>query len=146
VPIQTITVNNCKELAIKFTTLASKLKESAVNFAAKSHGRSLNGFTAALDGWLCRIQVPPAASKAFYGTRLATFSAEISTGYYVVADNAYTLSVTLLIPYSDKRYPAKDVFNFYLSQLRIKIEQVSGEFKKPSKLKLSFIPMLLSVP
>jgi hypothetical protein len=64
-------------------------------------------------------------SKAFYGTRLATFLAEISTGYYVAADNAYSLSVTLLISYSgnDKRYPAKDVFNFSLSQLRIKIKQ-----------------------
>lgn len=188
-------VNNCKELALKFPTLASELKESAMNFAAKSHGGSLDGCIAALDGWLCRIQVPPAAetmnkasyfsghyqchglnvqaacdaacrfiflsircpggtgdSKAFYGTRLATFLAEISPGYYVVADNAYTLSATLLIPYSgnDKRYPAKDVFNFYLSQLRIKIEQAFGMmvnkwrvFKKPSELKLSFIPSVV---
>jgi hypothetical protein len=58
-------------------------------------------------------------SKAFYGTRLATFLQEIPAGYYIVADNAYTLSATLLIPYSgnDKGYPAQDVFNFYLSQL-----------------------------
>jgi hypothetical protein len=66
-----------------------------------------------------------------------------------VADNAYILSATLLIPYSgnDKRYPAEDFFNFYLSQLRKKIEQAFGmmvkkwrNFKKPKELKLSFIP------
>jgi hypothetical protein len=50
-------------------------------------------------------------SKAFYGTRLDT-----------------CLKSTLLIPYSgsDMRYPHKDVFNFYLTQLRIKIEQAFG--------------------
>ena len=69
-----------------------------------------------------------------------------------MADNARTLSATLLIPYSgnDKRYPAKDVFNFYLSFFQIKIEQAFGmmvnkwhAFKKPSKLELSFIPSVV---
>jgi hypothetical protein len=164
-------VNNTKALAITFPELLSELQKSAAKFAAKSHGGELNGCIAALDGWLCRIQVPPASetmnkssyfsgnyqchglnvraacdvacrfifvsircpggtgdSKAFYGTRLATFLQEIPAGYYIVADNAYTLSATLLIPYSgnDKTYPAKDVFNFYLSQLQIKIEQAFG--------------------
>ncbi len=91
-------------------------------------------------------------SKAFYGTRLDTFLKSSGHGYYAVADNAYTLSATLLIPYSgsDKRYPHKDVFNFYLSQLRIKIEQAFGMmvnkwrvFKKPVELKLSAIPTLV---
>ena len=39
-------------------------------------------------------------SKAFYGTRLATFLQELPAGYYIVADNACTLSATILIPYS----------------------------------------------
>ena len=69
-----------------------------------------------------------------------------------MADNARTLSATLLIPYSgnDKRYPAKDVFNFYLSFFQIKIEQAFGMMvnkwrviKKPGKLKLSFIPSVV---
>jgi len=150
-------VNNTKELAITFPKLPSELQKSAAKFAAKSHGGELNGCIAALDGWLCRIQVPPASetmnwssyfsghyqchglnvqaacdaacrflfvsircpggtgdSKAFYGTRLATFLQELPAGYYIVADNAYTLLANVLIPYSgtDKRYPAKDVFNF----------------------------------
>ena len=63
----------------------------------------------------------------------------------MLADNAYTLSDTLLIPYSgvDKQDPSKDVFNFYLSQLCIRIEQAFGLlvskwriFKKPLEAKL----------
>jgi hypothetical protein len=54
-------VNNTKELAITFPKLPSELQKSAAKFAAKSHGGELNGCIAALDGWLCRIQVPPAS-------------------------------------------------------------------------------------
>jgi hypothetical protein len=57
-------------------------------------------------------------SRAFYGTKLDDFWKKIPDGFSAVADNAYTLSATLIIPYSgsDKRYPEKDVFNFYLSK------------------------------
>jgi hypothetical protein len=91
-------------------------------------------------------------SEEFYGTRLDTFLKSIQPGYDAVANNSYTLSATLLIPYSgsDKRYPHKDVFNFYTSQSRIKIEQAFGMmvnkwrvFKKPVELKLSAIPTLV---
>ncbi len=77
---------------------------------------------------------------------------EIPDGFYVVADNAYTLLATLIIPYSssDKRYPEKDVFNFYVSQLRIKIEQAFGMmvnkwqvFKQPIELGLHAVPSLV---
>jgi len=46
----------------------------------------------------------------------------------VVGDNAYICSETLLTPFSgvEKEDPAKDAFNFYLSQLRIRIEQTFG--------------------
>ena len=52
-------VNNTKALAITFLKLPSELQKSAAKFAAKSHGGELNECIAALDGWLCRIQVPP---------------------------------------------------------------------------------------
>jgi len=55
------TVNNTKALAITFPKLPSELQKSAADFAAKSHGGELNGCIAALDGWLCRIQVPTAS-------------------------------------------------------------------------------------
>ena len=47
---------------------------------------------------------------------------------FVVGDNAYDCSETLLTPFSgiEKDYPSKDAFNFYLSQLRIHIEQTFG--------------------
>ena len=47
---------------------------------------------------------------------------------FVVGDNAYIYSGTLLTPFSsvEKEHPAKDAFNFYLSQLRIHIEQTFG--------------------
>ena len=46
----------------------------------------------------------------------------------MVGDNAYICSETLLTPSSgvEKEDPAKDAFNFYLSQLRIRIEQTFG--------------------
>jgi hypothetical protein len=62
----------------------------------------------------------------------------------VVGDNAYTLSSTLLIPYSGatKLNPSRDAFNFFLSQLRIRIEQAFGMlvmkwriFKRPLEVK-----------
>ena len=64
---------------------------------------------------------------------------------YGVADNAYTLSEHLLIPYSgvEKNDKSKDVCNFYISQLRARIEQAFGLlvskwriFKRPIELKL----------
>jgi hypothetical protein len=53
---------------------------------------------------------------------------ELPDGYFAVGDNAYTLSITLLIPYSgkDEQNASKDAFNFFLSQLRIHIEQAFG--------------------
>jgi len=44
---------------------------------------------------------------------------------FVVGDNAYVCSETLLTPFSgvEKEDPEKDAFNFYLSQLRICIAQ-----------------------
>jgi hypothetical protein len=84
-------------------------------------------------------------SKAFGACYLHQYVSSLPQGFYMLADNAYTLSDTLLIPYSgvDKQDPSKDVFNFYLSQLCIRIEQAFGLlvskwriFKKPLEAKL----------
>jgi len=47
---------------------------------------------------------------------------------FVISDNAFVCSENLLTPFSglDEDEPAKDAFNFYLSQLRICIEQTFG--------------------
>jgi hypothetical protein len=44
------TVNNCKELAIKIPKMPSELRQSAADFAVKSHDGALNGCIALLDG------------------------------------------------------------------------------------------------
>jgi len=53
---------------------------------------------------------------------------QLPDGFFVVGDNAYILSHTLLIPYNgvNKQNQAKDAFNFFLSQLRIRVEQAFG--------------------
>ncbi len=84
-------------------------------------------------------------SKAFYSSTTYNLVEQLPEGFYILADNAYCLSSTLLIPYSgrEKQDKSKDAFNFFLSQLRIRIEQAFGllvtkwrVFKKPIELAL----------
>ncbi len=48
--------------------------------------------------------------------------------YYIAGDNAYTLSQKVLIPFSGaKKYDEVNrIFNFYLSQLRVRVEMTFG--------------------
>jgi hypothetical protein len=91
-------------------------------------------------------------SKAFYSSDVYDLVESLPDGFYGVADNAYTLSCSLLIPYSgkEKQSSAKDVFNFYLSQLCICVEQAFGLlitkwclFKKPLEVKLRRTTLLV---
>jgi hypothetical protein len=63
-------------------------------------------------------------SKAYAASYLHFYVSNLPFVFYLIADNAYTLSDTLLIPYSgqDMVDSSKDAFNFYLSQLHIRIE------------------------
>ena len=49
-------------------------------------------------------------------------------GFFLIGDNAYPLMNTLLIPFSgvEAHDYWKDIYNFYLSQLRIRIEMTFG--------------------
>jgi hypothetical protein len=100
----------------------------------------------------CRSPGGTGDSRAFYGAALSNFLQEIPRGFYVVGDAAYTLSSSLLVPYTggDKRNKHNDVFNFHLSQLRIKIEQAFGllvnkwrVFKKALEINLKRVPALI---
>ena len=52
---------------------------------------------------------------------------KLPDGYYILGDAAYPLSDHLLTPYPGQGLsPEKDSFNFYLSQLRVKVEQSFG--------------------
>ena len=52
----------------------------------------------------------------------------LPSGFYLVGDAAYPLSDNLLIPFigSQRSDKAKDAYNFYLSQLRIRVEMSFG--------------------
>ena len=48
--------------------------------------------------------------------------------YHIIGDAAYVLSDKLIIPYTagDRNIESNDIFNFFLSQLRIRIEMAFG--------------------
>ena len=52
----------------------------------------------------------------------------LPTGFFVIGDNAYGLTNKLLVPFSgaQKALPYNRTYNFYLSQLRIRIEMSFG--------------------
>ena len=66
--------------------------------------------------------------EAFEGSSLFGIHQQFPWGFYLLADNAYTLSDRLLVPFfgSQRCSVSHFAFNFYLSQLRIKIEQAFG--------------------
>ena len=65
---------------------------------------------------------------AFRKTSLYKIVEKLPLGNYVIADNAYVCTEHLLTPFSgeQKNEPMKDAYNFYLSQLRIRIEMTFG--------------------
>ena len=65
---------------------------------------------------------------AFRLTGLKQILENAPEGTYMLGDAAYPIMEKLLIPYTGSRRedPFKDSFNFYLSQLRIRIEMVFG--------------------
>jgi len=87
---------------------------------------------------LCCSAAPGGANDiaAFSKTGLSQIIQNLPPRKFVVGDNAYVCSETLLTPFSgvEKEDPAKDVFYFYLSQLRICTAQTfrlmtgNGEF------------------
>ena len=65
---------------------------------------------------------------AFRKTNLLQTIRNLPIGKFIIGDNAYVCSEHLLTPFSgdEKRDPRKDAYNFYLCQLRIRIEQAFG--------------------
>ena len=65
---------------------------------------------------------------AFRKTSLSQMIRSLPAGKFIAGDNAYVCLEHLLTPFSgDKQQdPQKDAYNFYLSQLRIRIEQAFG--------------------
>ncbi|KAE8999706.1 hypothetical protein PF005_g15471 [Phytophthora fragariae] len=67
-------------------------------------------------------------SIAFKKWKLSDEILALPSGFYCVADNAYPLSDSLLVPHNKLEIKSKkhSDFNFYLSQLRIRIEMAFG--------------------
>jgi len=65
---------------------------------------------------------------AYRKTRFNEMVQNLPIRKFVIGENAYVCSETLLTPFSgrEKNDPEKDAFNFYLSQLQIHIEQTFG--------------------
>jgi hypothetical protein len=60
-------------------------------------------------------------STSFYASKIYNLVSQPPAGFFIVGDNAYTLSSPLLISYSGvkKFNQSKDAFIFFLSQLCI---------------------------
>lgn len=73
--------------------------------------------------------------------------------FHLVGDNAYVCNESMITPYSgsQKNDPTKDSFNFYVSQVRIKIEQAFGLvrnkwriFNSPLSVKLQSVGVVIN--
>eukprot|EP00918_Siedleckia_nematoides_P104797 GHVU01228748.1.p1 GENE.GHVU01228748.1~~GHVU01228748.1.p1 ORF type:complete len:429 (-),score=19.71 GHVU01228748.1:184-1470(-) len=65
---------------------------------------------------------------AFNGSAVKPLIERLPHGRFVVGDNAYVCTETLITPYSgsDADPPSHDTFNYHLSQPRIRVEQAFG--------------------
>ena len=67
---------------------------------------------------------------AFQKTSLSKLVESLPLGRYVLGDNAYVCTEHVLTPFPGMQRiePQNDIYNFYLSQLRIRIEMTFGRF------------------
>ncbi len=65
---------------------------------------------------------------AFERTSLPTLMRALPLGTYIIGDAAYSVGKRMLVPFtgSQRTNPSNDAHNFYLSQLRIRIEMAFG--------------------
>jgi DDE superfamily endonuclease len=93
------------------------------------------------------IAVPGSSSDllAYEKTNLSQQVNNLPIGKFIVGDNAYISTERLLTPFSgnDRAEPQHDTYNFYLSQVRMRIEMAFGLMtqkwsilKKPLRTKL----------
>jgi DDE superfamily endonuclease len=85
-------------------------------------------------------------------SKIASLIEGLPEGYYTVGDNAYVNSNHLLVPFPGKlsNDDPRDAFNFYLSQLRVRVENCFallvgrwGIFWGPLQMPLRYQPMLI---
>ena len=93
-----------------------------------------------------RVNVPRDMSIYAAKRLRATVLAMLPEEYFLIGDNAFTLSSKMLVPFSgaQRTQQHKDVYNYYLSQLRIRIEMAFGRmttkwriFRRPLDVSLA---------
>jgi len=69
-----------------------------------------------------------ADASAYQMTHLPTLVENLPANHYIIADAAYAVTEHLLVPFtgSQRNDHDKDSYNFFLSQLRIRVEQAFG--------------------
>jgi len=67
-------------------------------------------------------------NRSYMKSGLESIVKNLPNGFFILGDTAYTLSNNLLIPFvgSNRHETEKDAYNFYLSQLRIRVEMSFG--------------------
>ena len=92
-------------------------------------------------------------AKALALTQLQQWIDSLPHGFYVLADNAYIISEHVLIPFSgsQRNVPQNSCYNYFLSQLRIRIEQAFGQYsvkwriiRKPLETSLATSSLILT--
>jgi DDE superfamily endonuclease len=80
---------------------------------------------------------------AFRKCTLPNLISNLPGGYYVIGDNTYVCSENLLTVYSgySRNDPTNDTFNFYLSQLRIRIEMAVDLLKTEWRILRSLLQL-----
>jgi DDE superfamily endonuclease len=67
--------------------------------------------------------------KAYRFSKLSEMIESLPYGYFVGGDNAYVNSEHLIVPFSGRNItPEQDTFNYYLSQLCVRIENTFALF------------------
>lgn len=90
--------------------------------------------------------------RAYSNAKVSTLIESLPPGFYVLGDNAYMCSDHMLVPFPGRLGTGdpKDTFNFYLSQLRVRVENCFarlvgtwGIFWKPLRNPLRYQPQLI---
>ncbi|POM78399.1 Hypothetical protein PHPALM_4072 [Phytophthora palmivora] len=120
----------CPELRIRSPTESpQRMLDLADGFAEISKQNILTGCVGCIDGWLCeRSPGKVSDSIAFKKWKLRNAIMQLRSGFYIIGDNAYPLSDSVLVPFNKLEIKGKAFsdYNFYLSQLWIRIEMAFG--------------------
>ncbi|OQR86069.1 hypothetical protein ACHHYP_20514 [Achlya hypogyna] len=112
----------CLDINARFPKNDSARRAVAARFANDGENAVLLGCVGVIDGWLCTINRPRQADIGTVG------QAKYYSGHYMTYGINHAMQNAKQFTYAGHRKyePKYDAFNFYLSQLRTKIERLFG--------------------